>query len=116
MTDVHWNAAALEELLNSPTGPVGQMLIELSEQVAATARSTVRVRHTPTWTAESDARPPGYTLASIRPHLGYNSRGHIYGGANAAADPTIFLEQPAEQLHHRYPFMTTALWSVASQL
>ena len=46
--------------------------------------------------------------------MGYD-RGHIYGGANAAADPTLFLEDPRAD-RQKYPFLTTGLWAVASQL
>jgi hypothetical protein len=40
------------------------------------------------------------------------SRGGLYGGVNAEADPTIFLEKPAEQMDRKYPFLTTGLDSL----
>jgi hypothetical protein len=113
--DIRWDPAAFEELLDSPEGPVGQLLIELSDQVAAAARDAVRVRETPTWSRRSNAREPGFTRATIRSHLGRGAYG-LYGGVNAAADPSIFLEQPASQMHRRYPFLTTGLWSIAGEV
>jgi hypothetical protein len=114
------NDAALYDLLNSPDGPVGLLLAELSERVAFTARRIVHVRPgTPssaTTGRTSNARPPGFTRARIRPHLGWGATtGKIFGGANSVADPTIFLEKPAIQIllkpdgEHRFPFLTTAL-------
>ena len=46
--------------------------------------------------------------------MGYTG-GHIYGGANAAADPAIFLEKPRID-RNEYPFLTTGLWSIAEEL
>ena len=48
VAEVKWDNLALEELLNSPTGLVGQFLAEMSEEIAVVARATVRIRHTPT--------------------------------------------------------------------
>ena len=110
--DITLDQAAVTELLNSPAGPVGEMLNELNNQAASVARAKVRVRRGNTWSRRSDARPPGYTLASIRTKIGYDSLGLIYGGVTAAEDPTIFLEDPAEQMHARYPFLTTGLDSL----
>jgi hypothetical protein len=112
MADIDWDDGAIEELLNSVDGPVGQMVQELSEQVATVARNTVHIRTGP---GGSTANPPGFTRASITAHLGYGSSG-IFGGANAAADPAIFLEYPADQMKESYPFLTTGLWSIAGEL
>ena len=112
MNDVHIDQVALDELLNSPDGPVGRFLLELSEQAATVARGAVRVRSTPSRSPRSNSAPPGFTLASIRPHVAWDSRGRIYGGVNAAFDPSIFLEHPAIQMHREYPFLTTGLYSL----
>jgi hypothetical protein len=110
--DIVLDEAAIFELLNAPDGPVGRLLMELGERAAAVARAKVRVRHGNTWSRRSDARPPGYTLASIHPVIGYDSQGLIYGGVHAAGDPGIFLEYPAEQETREYPFLTTGLDSL----
>lgn len=110
--------AAITALLTDPAGPVGELIAELSGQAAAVARIVVHVRPgTPrsgAWSARSTARPPGFTRASIRVHgpvIG--SGGGLYGGVNAAADPAVFLEYPAEQMYESYPFLTTALDSLS---
>ena len=116
MNAVIWDDAAIQDLLNSPDGPVGQLIAELSERAATVARNTVRVRTTRAG-RHSTARPPGFTRAGIRVHgpvIG--SGGGLYGGVNAPADPTIFLEQPAEQMHRAYPFLTTGLESLEGSL
>jgi hypothetical protein len=38
----------------------------------------------------------------------------LYGGVNAAGNPGIFLEAPAEQMTRKYPFLTTAMDSLES--
>jgi hypothetical protein len=113
MADTDWDEAAIEDLLQSVDGPVGQMVQELSGQIAVVARNTVHIRTGP---GGSTANPPGFTRGTITAHLGYGSNG-IFGGANAAADPAIFLEYPADQMEHGpYPFLTTGLWSIAGEL
>jgi hypothetical protein len=110
--DVTLNETAVYELLNALDGPVGRMLNELNTQAASVARARVRVRRTPSRSRRSTAFPPGYTLASIRGKIGYDSLGLIYGGVTAAEDPTVYLEDPAEQMESRYPFLTTGLDSL----
>lgn len=108
---------AYEDLFRSPDGPVGQLIAELDERAAMTARGIVHVypgtaRSTIWNPATSTALlPAGYTKGTIRVHGPVRgSRGGLYGGVNAAAAPTIFLEHPAEQMRARgYPFLTTAL-------
>lgn len=114
---LHWSDAAEADLLNSIDGPVGQLIIELSAQAAAVARSVVRVRSVPGTRRtragrNSTARPPGFLKGDIRTHLARGSLGGLYGGVNSAADPSIFLEYPASQLTRKYPFLTTALDSI----
>jgi hypothetical protein len=111
---VIWDDKEIYDLLNSADGPVGQLILELSERAAAVATSVVRVR---TGRGGSTARPPGFTKASIKVHFpAWGTLGLIYGGVNAAADPTIFLEYPAEQMKHAYPFLTTGLFSLEGQV
>jgi hypothetical protein len=112
--DVILDEPAVYDLLNSPDGPVGRLLLDLSEQAAAVARAKVRVRvpGSNRTGLTSSARPPGFTLASISPKIGYDDQGLIYGGVVAAGDPGIFLEYPAEQMHREYPFLTTGLDSL----
>lgn len=121
---IDWNERALDDLLNSAHGPVGMLISELSLRASLVATSVVHVRPgTPssaTTGLTSNARPPGFTKARIRPHLGYGkSTGKIYGGVNAPADPSIFLEMPAIQiarLGHEFPFLTTGLWSLIGSI
>jgi hypothetical protein len=118
--EIDWDERALDDLLNSIEGPVGQLISELSLRASVVATSVVHVRPgTPasaTTGRTSNARPPGFTKARIRPHIARGSvTGHLYGGVNAPADPSIFLEMPAEQIRnlgHRFPFLTTGLYSL----
>ena len=118
---VRIDAGKVYELLNDPVGPVGMLIEELDFQAAIIARARVHVypgtRRSTIWNpATSTARyamPPGTTQRSIHTHGPFvGSRGGLYGGVNANAFPTVFLEYPpkgAVQMHDRYPFMTTAL-------
>jgi hypothetical protein len=122
-THIDWDHAAIDDLLNSVDGPVGQMVAELSAQAAAVARTVVPVRDGSVRDRRrragrtSNARPPGFTKASIHVHGPLRgSLGGVYGGVNAAADPTVFLEYPAEQMDRSYPFLTTGLESLAGEL
>jgi hypothetical protein len=116
---VRWDQAALDDVLKSADGPVGRMLIELSDQVAQVARNVVPVRNPARGSRgragrNSTAHAPGYTKALIRPHLGRGTlTGNLYGGANAPGSPGIFLEYPAEQMTRQFPFLTTGLDSLA---
>ena len=113
--NVELDYPAIHDLLNSMDGPVGRLLDDLSQQVVAVARRTVRVRHGNTWSPRSDARPEGFTLANIEETLHYDGAGRLWGGAGAPEDPALFLEEPAEQIRtegHRYPFLTTGLDSL----
>ena len=103
--------AAVYDLTNGPDGPVTQLMVELSEQAAVVARARAHVRHTPSWSVRSDASPVGFMLASIRTDVRWYN-GLVYGGAAAALDPTVFLEDPRVD-RERYPFLTTGLDSLA---
>lgn len=112
-----WDDLATWEMLNDPGDLVGAMVLQLSEQAAAVARGVVHVLPgTPRsgiWTSRSNAvRPPGTTRRSIAIHGPLIGAHGITGGVNASADPTIFLEYPAEQMYERYPFLTTGLESL----
>ena len=113
--DVNFDDAAIYDLLSGADGPVWQLVNELSEEAANIARLLVPIRHSPTWTARSNAAPIGATLASIRAHMGYDSEGHIFGGVNAIEIPTIFLEYPRVDRRPQ-PFLTTAVWSLEGTL
>lgn len=117
MGRVDLNDAAVSELLTDPAGPVGQILLELSEQIVTVARAAVHVRDIPgdrrhRAGRRSTARPPGFTRDSIRVYPPRRGTYNLYAGANAAADPTIFLEMPASQMSRPYPFLTTGLDSL----
>ncbi len=116
MTDVTWDEAEIDDLLNSIEGPVGQLIYELSVRATVVAISVVHVRPgTPasaTTGRTSNARPPAFTKLNTRAHIARGSRGGLYGGVNAPADPTLFLEMPASQMHRAYPFLTTGLFSL----
>jgi hypothetical protein len=118
---IRWHEAAIQEELNSVDGPVGRLIAELSAEAARIARSVVRVRNVPGDRRHragrtSNARPPGFLKADIRVHGPVRgSLGGLYGGVNAAADPSIFLEYPASQMDRKYPFLTTALDTIVAR-
>ena len=110
--EVYWNDAMIDDLLNSPDGPVWQLVNELSEQAATVARELVPIRKPgSTWSRKSNAQAIGATLASIHAVMGYNDEGRIYGGINAIEIPSIFLEYPRQD-RRKQPFLTTAVWSL----
>lgn len=110
MNDVSIDDAAVFALINDEDGPVGQFIQELAAQAAAVARGVVPVRAEPTWSARSNARPPGFTKAAIRTARGH-AAGHLWASANAPADPALFLEDPRVN-REKEPFLTTGLWSL----
>lgn len=121
--EIHWDDKALDDLLNSIEGPVGKMIAELSDRAAVVATLVVHVLPgTPRsgrWNPRSTTQvgPPGYTKSRIRPHIARGAvTGQLYGGVNAPAAPTIFLEMPAEQMYETYPFLTTGLYSLVGNI
>ena len=120
--EFHVDAAAVDDLLHDPFGPVGDLINDLSEQAATVARGVVHQLPGTTrsgfWGPESTAiRPSGTTRDSIRVHRAQRgSRGGMYGGVDALGLPTIFLEpvlvRKSKQMFDRYPFMTTGLESL----
>lgn len=113
------NDAEITALMRDPGGPVGRLLLEKATEGAVIARAVVPVRHGNVWeestsTGAMGAHPPkpsGYTRRHIHPKLGATSLGQ-YGSVNAPADPAVFLEHPAEQMHYPRHFLTTALWTM----
>jgi hypothetical protein len=117
--EVHLDDAAIYDMLNGADGPVAAMLYEISERAAAVARAVVPVRVPDIDTGRrrrhsrgvSTSYPPGYTLVSIHENVHWYN-GLIYGGVAAVEEPTIFLEDPAEQMKRKYPFLSTAFDSL----
>jgi hypothetical protein len=115
--EVHLDEAAIEDMLNSPDGPVGAVIEELSDKAAAIAREAAPVMKPENfshWGKYYDPRfqygPPGRTKARVRSSFPrYNDQGQLYGGVNVPYGPTLFLERPARQIRGDYRFMTAAL-------
>lgn len=117
MSEVVISEEAVRELMRDIDGPVGDLMRDIAHQIAVVATATVRVRELGTHRTgrTSNARIPGYTKARIREAVGHavTHDNYVFGGADAPADPGLFLELPAEQMHEKYPFLTTGLWSVS---
>ena len=117
MNDLKWDDAAVWELLHDMNGPVGKWLAEKSLEMTsvATALAPVQSPKNFSWGRDSTSYMPrsmGYLKGKIRPHMGYTKGGTLYSGVNAPYGPTLFLEQPADQLHHKIPFLSSALYAV----
>jgi len=123
--DVHISEEAVFEMLNSPTGLVAPLMLDLADRAAAVAIAVVHVRPGTPASARtgrgSNARPPGFTKELTHPYVGWDDTGHIYGSAAAPTNPTVFLEHPAIQMHgpggpgseaNSYPFLTTGLFDL----
>jgi hypothetical protein len=113
--DVRLDDAAITALLDDEHGMVGRYLQDLADQAAAVARARVPVRATPSWSARSNARPPGFTKASVHTRIGHRSGGSLWASANAPADPAVFLEYPRED-RVKEPFLTVGLWSLIGRI
>src|SRR5579859_4907496 len=111
MVDVNIDRVAVEEFLNDPAGPVGIFLAEAADFMAGVAKAKAPVMKGKNyWNSRSNAvRPPGTTKASVHSHGPFLGINGLYASANALADPSIFLEKPAVQMHHEFPFLTTGL-------
>jgi hypothetical protein len=131
LADVHISQEAIDELFRDIDGPVGTLMREIADHIGLVATATVRVLNPKnTWSRKSSAyytdpgrrgghaKPPGYTKRNITTTVGHalSHDGYVFGGAEAPGNPGIFLEEPAEQMHEKYPFLTTGLWSVAEWL
>ena len=117
MSEVEISQEAVDELMRNIDGPVGDLMRDVSKEMADVARTKVRVRipRTDRTGRTSNANPPGYTKEHITSTVGHAKThdGILFGGAEAPGNPGIFLEAPAEQMHEKYPFLTTGLWSVS---
>ncbi len=111
---VRLDPAGLDELLNSPDGPVGLVIDELSHKATDVARGLAPVlerKFQPRWMYG----PPGATKASVRPSgFRFNALGQMYSGVNVNLGPTLYLQYPASQYHGstRWMFMSHALDSL----
>lgn len=105
---------ALEELLNSPDGPVGVVIDELSGEAATIARALAPIMARTKWSLLRQYGPPGVTKASVRKSgFRWNSLGQLYSGVNVNYGPTLFLQRPARQIHTtQYMFLSQALDAV----
>lgn len=113
MDDLKLDELAVRDLLTDEHGIVGNFLADLADQMATVARARVPVRHTPTWSRRSNARPPGFTAALIHTAMGHHAAtGDLWASANAPADPTLFLEDPRVD-RVKEPFLSVGLWSLA---
>jgi hypothetical protein len=101
--------------LNDPYGPVGNLVGTLADEVAMKARATAPVRSGTLWndsaTLTSNAKPPGYLKSRVHGKRGVSREGHLYGSANAPADPLIFIAYPAKHITFSNIFMSQALYS-----
>jgi hypothetical protein len=129
MADVNLYPEDLDWLLNSPDGPVGVVIEELSEKAAAIATAAAPVIRGGTsypgsnfskWGKMFDPRyqygsAPGTTRASVRPSgFRYNALGQLYSGVNVNYGSTLFLQQGGGRYGRaiRHPFMSVALETV----
>lgn len=107
---------AVLAMLRDEEGPVGDLMRELADQIAAVAREKAPVRIPRRFRTgrTSSARATGYTRANIESVTGHATTHDdiLFGGANAPEDPGLFLELPAKQMHEKHPFLSTALDSI----
>lgn len=118
MADVHIDFAAVEDLVNSPDGPVGLLISELAHKAALIADAAAPVMQRKNFSRWGKVfnplyqyGPPGETKQSVHwSGFRYNAFGRLYSGVNVNYGPTLFLERPARQIRsEQYKFMTTAL-------
>lgn len=120
---VEWDDAALNDLLHSVDGPVGQWLVKKVGEMTAIAEAVAPVQKRKNWSWGRNStsympRSVGYLKGSIRPVIGYTKSGDLFGGTNAAYGPTLFLEEGGGRYGHaeRIPFMSTALYAAIADL
>jgi hypothetical protein len=116
MSGIDWNDAAIEDLLKSMDGPVGKFILEKTQQMTAMVRADAPVQKPEnySWGKRSSSYEPrsaGYLKGGVHSAMGYTKTNQLYGGVNAPYGPTLFLEQPARQLHEKIPFMSSALYA-----
>lgn len=96
------NDAWLEELLNTPEGPVGVKLGEMSERMTAVAKAAAPVmkpENRSHWGKMYDPAfqygDPDALKVKTRQHFpGYTRAGKIFGGTDAPFAQTFFLNRP----------------------
>lgn len=118
MADLRWDDAALEDLLHSIDGPVGRFVKEKTAQMttAAEAKAPIQKPKNYSWGRDSSSYLPrslGYLKGTVRPVIGYTRGNQLFGGANAAFGPTLFLERGGGRHGHArlIPFMTESLYA-----
>jgi hypothetical protein len=117
---VVWNDEELEWLLNSLEGPVGQLMVDLSEKTtaAAIAGAPVQTPRTFSWGKKhSTSYMPwsgGYAKSGTYAKAGYSNAGKLYGGTNSPLFPTYFLERQCRwpHPHELHPFLTNSLLAI----
>jgi hypothetical protein len=129
VADVYLDPAAIDWLVNSPDGPVGAVIEELSLKATAIAKAAAPVIAGGTswppsnfshWGKAFDSRyqygnRPGSTRASVRPSgFRFNALGQMYSGVNVDYGSTLFLQQGGGRHGHAilHPFMTVAIDTV----
>jgi hypothetical protein len=118
---VNIDETAVQEYMHDIDGDMGKFLADAATVIAGIVIAKAPVMKP--WnmgygrTSTTQALPPGSTKASVRPHgPAFDSAGNLFSGANANANASIFLEHPAVQMKHEYPFLTTGLWSLSGWL
>lgn len=110
--EVNFHEDALDELLNTPGGPVGVTIDELSHKAAGIAEAIAPVMERKRFDPYKQYGPPGATKKSVRPSgFRFNGLGQMYSGVNVDYGPTAFLEFPARQYKGstEWMFMTHVL-------
>lgn len=114
---------AIDELMRDAEGPVGDLMRDLSEQMAQVAREKAPIlkpknirsyRSSALRTEDGTIKMPGYLKRNITSTVGHSKLhdGYVFAGANAPGNPDLFLEIPAEQMHEQTDILQAGLWSV----
>jgi hypothetical protein len=119
VAEVNLYPGALEDLLNSPDGPVGGVIAALSMEATDIAKAAAPLQkpssHSWSFAKSTSYMPWSTTYLKVNVRWSgfrFNGFGQMYSGVNAPYGPTLFLERPADQLHRKYPFLSTALYTV----
>ncbi len=106
--DVIWNQGALDVLYADVAEHVLPILAGETADMARTM-APVRIRRTavPRWADEGHVGMPGRLKASVQWEMGRDEEGE-YADV-AALWYGRFLDPPAKQLHHKIPFLPSAL-------
>lgn len=106
--------AGLDELLNTPEGPVGIVVEELADKATGYARTLAPVLKRKYQPLHMYG-PSGETKTSVhKTGFRFNQLGQMYNGVNVNFGPTVFLQQPARQYNgaRTWMFMSQALDAV----